>query len=112
MADTSVTKIDSTTSPRGKDGEVQLAAGEQIAMRMWRDEEPGEPKPETTRAYETVGYVVSGRAELQVEGHTVLLEPGNSYVVPKGTRHTYRITERFTAVEATAPPYFGDVRES
>ncbi len=105
MADTSVTKIDSRTSPRGDHGEVHLAAGTSIAMRMWRDEEPGPEKPEATRDYETVGYVVGGRAELIVEGQTVLLEPGNSYVVPKGARHTYKVTERFTAVEATTPPY-------
>lgn len=112
MADTTVTKIDSTTSPRGKDGEVPLASGARLAMRLWRDEEPGDSKPEATREYETVGYVISGRAELRVDGQTVLLEPGNSYVVPQGTRHTYRITERFTAVEATSPPYFVDSRES
>ena len=34
----------------------------------------------------------------------VLLEPGNSWVVPKGSSHTYKILESFTAVEATSPP--------
>jgi quercetin dioxygenase-like cupin family protein len=34
----------------------------------------------------------------------VLLEPGNSYVVPKGATHSYKILEAFTAVEATYPP--------
>ncbi len=33
----------------------------------------------------------------------VLLEPGNSWVVPKGASHTYKILEPFTAVEATSP---------
>jgi hypothetical protein len=34
----------------------------------------------------------------------VLLEPGDSWLVPKGTDHAYRILEEFTAVEATSPP--------
>jgi quercetin dioxygenase-like cupin family protein len=33
-----------------------------------------------------------------------LLEPGDSWVVPKGASHSYRILEPFTAVEATCPP--------
>ncbi|MBA3969410.1 MAG: cupin domain-containing protein, partial [Gemmatimonadetes bacterium] len=61
-------------------------------------------KPESSRDYETVGYVISGRAELHLEGQMVLLEPGDSWTVPKGASHTYRILEAFTAVEATHPP--------
>jgi hypothetical protein len=29
---------------------------------------------------------------------------GPAWVVPKGSRHTYKIIETFTAVEATSPP--------
>jgi hypothetical protein len=29
---------------------------------------------------------------------------GQKYLVPKGSRHTYKVTETFTAVEATSPP--------
>ena len=39
-----------------------------------------------------------------MEGQTVLLEKGDSWIVPKGSRHTYKIPETFTAVEATSPP--------
>jgi mannose-6-phosphate isomerase-like protein (cupin superfamily) len=34
----------------------------------------------------------------------VLLEQGDSWVVPKKARHSYKIPERFTAIEATSPP--------
>jgi mannose-6-phosphate isomerase-like protein (cupin superfamily) len=34
----------------------------------------------------------------------VTLAPGDSYLVPAGAEHTYRILETFTAVEATSPP--------
>ena len=104
MADTTVMKVDSAHSPKGSDGQKYLASGKTVSMRMWEDEQPGEPKPPTQREYETVGYVINGRAELHLEGQMVLLEPGDSWVVPKGSSHTYKILERFTAVEATHPP--------
>ena len=62
-------------------------------------------KPMSSREYETVGYVIAGRAELHVEGQMVLLEAGDSWLVPAGASHTYKILDAFTAVEATSPPY-------
>ena len=104
-SDTTVTKIDSKHSPRGAMGQRYLASGTDVAMRLW-DKEPdeGTEKPETRREYETVGYVIEGRAELHTEGQMVLLGPGDSWVVPKGASHRYRILEHFKAVEATSPP--------
>jgi quercetin dioxygenase-like cupin family protein len=104
MADTTVTKVDSEFSPRGPMGQKYLASGIHIAMRLWENEPPGKPKEATQRTYESVGYVIQGRAELEIEGQTVLLQPGNSWVVPKGALHRYTILEPFTAVEATYPP--------
>jgi quercetin dioxygenase-like cupin family protein len=104
MSDTTVQKVKSQFSPRGGMGQKYLAMGKTLAMRLWENEPPGEAKPTTRRAYETVGYVISGRAELQIEGQKVLLEPGDSWVVPKEAAHTYKILEPFTAVEATHPP--------
>jgi mannose-6-phosphate isomerase-like protein (cupin superfamily) len=104
MADTTVTKIDAHHSPRGKQGQKYLASGVGLAMRLWEREEPGDRKPSVRRDYETVGYVLEGRAELHVEGQMVLLAPGDSYVVPKGAEHSYRILETFSSVEATHPP--------
>jgi quercetin dioxygenase-like cupin family protein len=88
MADTTITKVSSTHSPTGERGEVYLASGK----RSHRQE------------YEVTGFVISGRAELEIKGQTMRLEPGDSWVVPAGAEHTYRILETFTAVEATAPP--------
>ena len=103
-ADTTVTKIDSRHSPVGEKGQKYLASGKQVAMRLWENEPPADAKEVAAREYETVGYVIKGKAELHTEGQVVLLEEGNSWVVPKGARHTYKILERFTAVEATSPP--------
>jgi quercetin dioxygenase-like cupin family protein len=104
MTDTSVKKVDSSHSPKGKLGQKYLASGKSLSMRLWENEQPGEDKQPTARDYETVGYVINGRAELHIEGQMVLLEPGSSWVVPKGAQHTYKILEPFTAVEATSPP--------
>lgn len=102
--DTTIKKISSAHSPKGEKGQTYLAAGKQLSMRLWRDEEPKADKPAARHEYETVGYVVSGSAELHLEGQMVTLEPGDSWVVPAGAEHRYVIKERFTAVEATAPP--------
>ncbi|TNC72011.1 cupin domain-containing protein [Rubellimicrobium roseum] len=103
MTDTTVTKVNSAHSPRGPEGEVYLASGKSLSMRLWTGEAPTEGTPRR-RDYETVGYAVAGRAELVTEGQTVRLEPGDSWVVPAGAEHSYRILESFTAVEATSPP--------
>jgi quercetin dioxygenase-like cupin family protein len=79
-------------------------------MRLW-DQEPDDGKPERRRDYETVGYVIEGRAELRLEGQTVLLNPGDSWVVPRGASHTYKILESFKAVEATSPPAHAHARD-
>ncbi|MEO8890271.1 MAG: cupin domain-containing protein [Coleofasciculaceae cyanobacterium] len=104
MSDTSVKKVSSKASTKGEMGQKYLASGKSVAMRLWQDEQPDEAKEATARDYETVGYVINGRAELHLEGQMVLLETGDSWVVPKGASHTYKILETFTAVEATSPP--------
>jgi quercetin dioxygenase-like cupin family protein len=104
MVDKSVKKVSSVYSPKGDMGQKYLASGKGVSMRLWEEEPAGTLKPPTQRQYEVVGYVIKGRAELQIEGQTVLLEPGDSWVVTKGSSHSYTILEPLTAVEATAPP--------
>lgn len=104
MADSSARKTDVQAASTGAMGQKCLATGQFVAMRLW-DEEPAlADKPQSRREYETVGFVIAGRAELHVEGQIVQLRPGDSWVVPKGALHSYRILERFQAVEATSPP--------
>ena len=103
MSDSTVKKISSSTAPKGAMGQTYLASGKRVSMRLW-DNEPPKADASDARDYETVGYVVKGRAELVVEGQTIRLEPGDSWLVPAHAEHSYRILEPFTAVEATAPP--------
>jgi quercetin dioxygenase-like cupin family protein len=104
MGDSSVKKVQSKLSPRGAMGQKYLASGIHLSMRLWENVKPGEESPAAARDYETVGYVIAGRAELHLEGQMVLLEPGDSWLVPKGAKHSYKILEPLTAVEATYPP--------
>ena len=107
MSETSnnrVSKVEAVDVEAGQMGQRYLAAGSRVAMRLWAAEEPTKGKPEAARDYETVGYVVTGRARLRAGDQTLDLEPGDSWVVPAGVSHTYEILEEFTAVEATSPP--------
>ncbi len=104
MTDASVTKVDAAYAPKGPEGQRYLASGRALSMRLWDKEPPGGGSGAVRREYETVGYVIAGRAELILEGQMVKLQPGSSWVVSKGAEHSYRIQETFTAVEATHPP--------
>lgn len=97
-------KVSAEQSSVGRMGQQHLAASDNMSMRLWKDEPPNRSKPETWRDYETIGYVIEGRAKLRLQDQEILLEPGDSWVVPKGARHNYSILETFTAVEATHPP--------
>lgn len=103
MSDTTVKKVDSAHSPKGEMGQIYLVSGKSVAMRLW-EEQPGEKKASRSRPYETIGFVIEGRAKLHIEGQTVNLSPGDSYLVPEDADHSYEILEPFTAVEATSPP--------
>ena len=103
MAD-GISKVEPGAATTGAAGELQLAQGTSVGMRLWDQEPPGDDKPVSRRPYETVGYVLSGRAQLTVAGEKTMLTPGSSWVVPKDAVHTYRIIEAFTAVEANSPP--------
>ncbi len=87
----------------GEMGQAYLATGKQVALRRWEEDvcDFGEP---ICRAYETVGYVLSGVLELDLDGQIAKISAGDSWLVPEGARHCYRIVEPIVAIEATSPP--------
>ena len=104
MSDTTITKVASAGAPKGEKGQLLLASGTRVAMRMWDKEAPTSSKTPHSHDYEVVGYAISGKAELTIAGQTITLEPGDSWVVPPNAEHNYTILETFTAIEASAPP--------
>ena len=103
-SDTTIKKVEAASSPRGEMGQKYLVAGKRLSMRLWIDEPGGKLKTPTIRDYETVGYVISGSARLDLEGQTLNLNAGDSWLVPAGAMHQYTVIQPFTAIEATAPP--------
>src|SRR5919202_701285 len=104
VSEKNVDKVRAEQSQRGQMGQRYLASGEMVSMRLWENEQPGEPKPEVARENETVGYVLGGRAELHLEGAVIELATGDSWPVPKGALHPYGTFNPFTAIEAPSPP--------
>jgi quercetin dioxygenase-like cupin family protein len=95
-------------SVTGDMGQIYLATGKQVALRCWR-EHVGDFCDERSRDYETVGYVLSGVLDLDLEGQVAQLKAGDSWLVPEHAKHRYRIVEPLVAIEATSPPArFGD----
>ena len=87
----------------GDMGQRYLATGKQVALRRWQ-EDAGEFSTSRARSYETVGYVLSGVLEVDLNGGSAILRPGDSWMVPQGASHRYRILEDVVVIEATSPP--------
>jgi quercetin dioxygenase-like cupin family protein len=93
---------------QGAMGQIYLATGKDVALRRWEESPGGFSKP-TTRDYEAVGYLLKGAMELEFDGGTAKLGVGDSWLVPAGAIHRYRVVESIVAIEATSPPArFGD----
>ena len=75
MTDATVKKVSEKSAPKGSMGQTYLVSGKRLAMRLWDRETPQAKAPDR-RDYETVGYVIAGRAELTLEGQTIKLEAG------------------------------------
>ncbi|MGD2147724.1 MAG: cupin domain-containing protein [Anaerolineae bacterium] len=54
--------------------------------------------------HEQAGYCVEGMFELTVDGTPALIEPHDSYIIPGGAPHSYRVLEDAMAVEMFSPP--------
>lgn len=84
-------------------GSKLLLSGQEIAMWFWQAMPTDKANAYVSQDYEVMGYVISGRAELHVDGKVITLEPGDSWVVPTGALHSYQILEPFTAVKTSHP---------
>ena len=87
----------------GEMGQKYLVTGKDVAMRRW-EEGVCDFCEMRSRQYETVGYVVSGILEIDLDGQTAQCVAGDSWMVPKGAPHRYRIIDSVVAIEATSSP--------
>jgi len=54
--------------------------------------------------HEQSGYCISGRFALTIDNFSSTIEPDDSYVIPTGVPHSYRIIKDSLAVEVFSPP--------
>ncbi|QDT11940.1 cupin domain-containing protein [Planctomycetes bacterium K23_9] len=87
----------------GEMGQQYLACGKKVAMRLWQ-EPAGDQCESRSRDYEIVGYVVSGEVEIRFGKEVATLKSGDSWLIPPGTSHRFKILQDLVAVEATSPP--------
>jgi quercetin dioxygenase-like cupin family protein len=104
MGDSTVKKVQSDHSPVGAKGQTYLVSGKGVSLRLWKDEAPTKRKSLHANDYETVGFVLAGQAALEIENQTIVLQPGDAWLVPAGAEHRYEVQESFSALEATSPP--------
>ena len=69
MPDTTIKKVEARSSPRGEMGQKDLSPASAFRCASGLTS-PVELKVPTTRDEETVGYVISGSAKLELEGQT------------------------------------------
>ena len=75
-------------------GQKYLIAGDAAALRMWHEEAPSDGGTPHTRDYETVGYIVSGKVEVTVDGETTSLSAGDSWPRARGRRSAATASSR------------------
>lgn len=82
-----------------------LVSGARMMLRMWTHASRTKDRVMHSRPYETVGYVLEGRARLHIATSIMALGPGDSYVVPAHAEHAYEVVRApFRCVEAISPP--------
>jgi quercetin dioxygenase-like cupin family protein len=54
--------------------------------------------------HEQAGYCIGGRFTLTIGDESSVIEQNDSYVIPSGVNHNYRILEDSVAVEVFSPP--------
>ncbi len=95
--------INKQDASMGEMGQDYLAVGKNVAMRRW-EEEKGHHCEASSREYEVVGYLIIGQLEVDIDGQTAMLHPGDSWLVPAGAPHSYSVIKAIVAIEASSPP--------
>ena len=54
--------------------------------------------------HEQAGYCIKGKFVITIDGDSTEIGPDDSYVIPGGVSHSYRMLEDALAVEMFSPP--------
>lgn len=100
-----VTFHDSTTPVNMLPGLIRRTlATSQALMICEFTFEPGVTIPLHTHPHEQVGYVVKGRVEMTIAGHTETLTAGDSYCAPSNVPHCALTLEPTIIIDTFNPP--------
>ena len=87
-SDTTIKKVQSGNSPAGEMGQKYLVAGKRMSMRLWEKQPKQQGKEASTRDYETIGFVIDGKAELTIESSSTARDR-----LTKATHHSAEATQ-------------------
>lgn len=79
------------------------ATGERMMVTLMAFKE-GQEVGTHSHPHEQAGYCIQGRFVLTIDGLSTVIEPDDSYVIPGGASHSYRVLENALAVEMFSPP--------
>ncbi len=60
--------------------------------------------PDHSHPHEQVGYVVSGKIQITIDGRSFDLEAGDSYCAPSNVSHSACTLERSIVIDIFSPP--------
>jgi quercetin dioxygenase-like cupin family protein len=60
--------------------------------------------PSHSHPHEQVGYVVSGKVIMTVDGQDYVLESGDSYAAPSNIMHSAKILDETIIIDTFSPP--------
>lgn len=66
--------------------------------------ERGACVPDHGHVNDQVGYVVYGKLEMTIGKTVLVLNPGDSYAIPGGVRHSARALQDTLAIDVFSPP--------
>lgn len=79
-----------------------LSTGHKLMLCLF-EWDTGAILPEHSHPHEQLGYVISGKVEFTIGGKTIVLGPGESYVIPSNVAHSGRSYEPAKVLDAFSP---------
>jgi quercetin dioxygenase-like cupin family protein len=64
----------------------------------------GDKVPLHNHPNEQNGYIVTGKIRMKFSEYDEILVPGDSYSIPKGTKHSVEVLEDSTVLDFFSPP--------
>lgn len=64
----------------------------------------GDNVPIHNHPNEQTGYIISGKIRMKFRKYDEILVPGDSYSIPKGTKHSVDVLEDSTVLDFFSPP--------